>query len=595
MRVFGVVGWKNSGKTGLMERLVSEITSRGFTVATLKHAHHSFDVDHQGKDSYRHREAGATEVLLASRQRWALMHELRGQDEPTLEQLLAHLSPNDLVLIEGYKRDDHPKIEANRKATGQPLLALEDETVRAVASDNGPQGVPVPVFDLDDTVAIAEFILQETGLVAKPVAGVPDIAAPVMKDDCFALPPGEEWMPVDDALAHLKSRLGPVVGTEEIAVPDVAGRVLAVDQMALRSNPPGANSAVDGYGFAHASTTDGPQVLPLVNGRAAAGEPFEGVVPTGQAIRILTGALIPEGVDTVVMQEDVNVQDGHVAFQGPVKPNANTRKAGEDVEAGQLALSAGHKLRSPDLALLTGLGVAKVTVYKRLRVGVLSTGDEIVPADGGVSPKGKTYDANRPMLLALATEWGHDAVDLGHVNDDRALLKSCLDQARDKVDVILTSGGASAGDEDHVSALLKEEGALEAWRIALKPGRPLALGMWHGVPVFGLPGNPVAAFVTASIFARPSLSALSGAGWVTPQGFMVPAAFSKSKKPGRREYLRARMGADGRVEVFKSEGSGRISGLAWANGLVELPDGALTVNEGDMVRFLPYGSLGIPD
>jgi len=595
MRVFGVVGWKNSGKTGLMERLVAEITSRGFTVATLKHAHHSFDVDHQGKDSYRHREAGATEVLLASRQRWALMHELRGQDEPTLEQLLAHLSPNDLVLIEGYKRDDHPKIEANRKATGQPLLALEDETVRAVASDNGPQGVPVPVFDLDDTVAIAEFILQQVGLVAKPAENTPDIAAPVMKDDCFALPPGVNWMPVDDALAHLKSRLGPVVGTEEISVPDAAGRVLAKDQMALRSNPPGANSAVDGYGFAHASTTDGPQVLPLVDGRAAAGEPFEGIVPAGHAIRILTGALIPEGVDTVVMQEDVNVQDGHVAFQGPVKPNANTRKAGEDVEAGQLALSAGHKLRSPDLALLTGLGVAKVTVYKRLRVGVLSTGDEIVPADDGASPKGKTYDANRPMLLALATEWGHDAVDLGHVNDDRALLKSCLDDARDKVDVILTSGGASAGDEDHVSALLKEEGALEAWRIALKPGRPLALGMWHGVPVFGLPGNPVAAFVTASIFARPSLSALSGAGWVTPQGFMVPAAFSKSKKPGRREYLRARMGADGRVEVFKSEGSGRISGLAWANGLVELPDGALTVNEGDMVRFLPYGSLGIPD
>ncbi len=595
MRVFGVVGWKNSGKTGLMERLVAEITSRGFTVATLKHAHHSFDVDHQGKDSYRHREAGATEVLLASRQRWALMHELRGQDEPTLEQLLAHLSPNDLVLIEGYKRDDHPKIEANRKATGQPLLALEDETVRAVASDNGPQEVPVPVFDLDDTVAIAEFILQETGLVAKSAENTPDIAAPVMKDDCFALPPGVNWMPVDDALAHLKSRLGPVVGTEEIAVPDAAGRVLAVDQMALRSNPPGANSAVDGYGFAHAGIADGPQVLPLVDGRAAAGEPFEGVVPAGHAIRILTGALIPEGVDTVVMQEDVNVQDGHIAFQGPVKPNANTRKAGEDVKAGQLALSAGHRLRSPDLALLTGLGVAKVTVYKRLRVGVLSTGDEIVAADGGASPKGKTYDANRPMLLALATDWGHEAVDLGHVNDDRALLKSCLDSAREQVDVILTSGGASAGDEDHVSALLKEEGALEAWRIALKPGRPLALGMWHGVPVFGLPGNPVAAFVTAAIFARPSLSALSGAGWITPQAFMVPAAFSKSKKPGRREYLRARVGADGRVEVFKSEGSGRISGLAWANGLVELPDGALTVNEGDMVRFLPYGSLGIAD
>ncbi|MCK4713185.1 MAG: bifunctional molybdopterin-guanine dinucleotide biosynthesis adaptor protein MobB/molybdopterin molybdotransferase MoeA, partial [Marinosulfonomonas sp.] len=556
------------------------------------HAHHRFDVDHQGKDSYRHREAGAGEVLLASRQRWALMHELRGEDEPSLEALLKHLSPSDLVLIEGYKRDTHMKIEANRAATGQPLIALGDDTVRAVASDHKPDGLTVPLFDLDDTVAIADFVLQQVGLKrSDPV--VPDLAPPVMRDDCFALPAGVNWMPVNDALAHLRDRLGPVVGVEDIAVPAAAGRVLAGDQMALRSNPPGANSAVDGYGFAHAATGSGAQVLPLVDGRAAAGEPFDGAVPKGHAIRILTGALIPEGVDTVVMEEDVSSKDGHIAFQGPVKVRANARRAGEDVEAGQLALVAGHVLRSPDLALLTGLGVAQVAVRKRLRVGVLSTGDEIIAADGGTSPARKTYDANRPMLLSLAARWGCDPVDLGHVNDDRTLLKTCLDDAVAKVDVILTSGGASAGDEDHVSALLRQEGALEAWRIALKPGRPLALGMWQGVPVFGLPGNPVAAFVCAAIFARPSLSALSGAGWIEPQGFMVPAAFTKSKKAGRREYLRARMTADGRAEVFQSEGSGRISGLAWADGLVELGDGAMDISEGDPVRFLPYGSFGI--
>lgn len=592
MKIFGVTGWKNSGKTGLVERLVTEITSRGFKVATLKHAHHRFDVDHQGKDSFRHREAGAVEVLLASRQRWALMHELRGEDEPTLDALLEHLSPNDLVLIEGYKRDRHLKIEANRAATGQPLIALEDETIRAVASDHSPDGLKVPLFDLDDTVAIADFILQQVGLQRSDDA-VPDLTPPVMRDDCFALPAGVNWMPVDEALAHLRGRLGPVVGVEDMAVPNAAGRVLAADQMALRSNPPGANSAMDGYGFAHAATGFGAQVLPLVDGRAAAGEPFDGAVPAGHAIRILTGALIPDGVDTVVMEEDVSIDDGHIAFQGPVKAGSNARNAGEDVEAGQLALAAGHQLRSPDLALLTGLGVAQIAVRKRLRVGVLSTGDEIIAADGGTSPARKTYDANRPMLLSLAARWGCDPVDLGHVDDDRTLLKACLNDAVGKVDVILTSGGASAGDEDHVSALLREEGALEAWRIALKPGRPLALGMWQGVPMFGLPGNPVAAFVCAVIFARPSLSALSGAGWVTPQGFMVPAAFSKSKKDGRREYLRARMAADGRVEVFQSEGSGRISGLAWADGLVELSDGAQDISEGDLVRFVPYGSFGI--
>ena len=592
MRIFGVVGWKNSGKTGLVERLVSEITARGFSVATLKHAHHRFDVDHQGKDSFRHREAGANEVLLASRQRWALMHELRDEDEPDLAQLLAHLSPNDLVLIEGYKRDGHMKIEANRAATGQPLIALEDDSVVAVASDHALGDLDVPKFDLDDTAAIADFVLEQVGLVVPDVA-VPDLAAPVMRDDCFALPEGVNWMPVDEALAHLEARMSVVVGEESIAVPNAAGRVLAHSQMALRSNPPGANSAMDGYGFAAATIGAAPYVLPLVEGRAAAGAPFEGVVPKGHAIRILTGALVPSGVDTVVMEEDVNCTDGHVAFQGAVKAGSNTRRAGEDVEAGQLALQAGHKLRSPDLALLTGLGIAQIGVQKQLRVGVLSTGDEIIAADGGASGAEKTYDANRPMLLSLAARWGFEAIDLGHVDDDRALLKTCLDQAVGMVDVILTSGGASVGDEDHVSALLREEGALEAWRIALKPGRPLALGMWHGVPIFGLPGNPVAAFVCAVIFARPSLSALSGAGWIKPQGFMMPAAFAKSKRAGRREYLRARMLEDGSVDVYKSEGSGRISGLAWADGLVELGDHAQEITEGDLVRYVPYGSFGI--
>ena len=592
MKIFGVVGWKNSGKTGLVERLVSEITARGFSVATLKHAHHSFDVDHQGKDSYRHREAGAGEVLLASKQRWALMHELRDQAEPSLTHLLAHLSPHDLVLIEGYKRDDHLKIEANRAATGQPLIALDDPSIVAVASDHDPDGVAVPKFDLDDTAAIAYFVLQQVGLLTQQTS-VPDLSPPVMRDDCFALPEGVKWMPVDAALTHLEQRLNVVVGVQTADVSAAEGRVLAGDQLALRSNPPGANSAMDGYGFAAASIGDAPHILPLVEGRAAAGAPYIGSVPAGHAIRILTGALVPSGVDTVVMEEDVKCADGHLAFQGPVKAGSNTRKAGEDVEAGQLALAAGHKLRSPDLALLTGLGVGKVEVRKRLRVGVLSTGDEIIAADGGQSGADKTYDANRPMLLSLARRWGYEACDLGHVDDDRTLLKTCLNEAVGKVDVILTSGGASAGDEDHVSALLKEEGALEAWRIALKPGRPLALGMWQGVPIFGLPGNPVAAFTCAVIFARPSLSALSGAGWVKPQGYLVPAAFSKSKKAGRREYLRARMLEDGRVDVYKSEGSGRISGLSWAGGLVELADHAQEISQGDLLRYIPYGSFGI--
>lgn len=417
------------------------------------------------------------------------------------------------------------------------------------------------------------------------------LTPPPLSDDCFALPAGVAWTPVDDALARLRDALHPIVARDIVPLDAADGRVLAVDHTASRANPPGANSAVDGYGFAHDSLPAGDAVLPLVEGRAAAGDPFTGDVPKGSAVRILTGALLPGGVDTVVLEEDTRTRDGQVAFRPP-KPEANTRKAGEDVAAGDLALRAGLRLRPPDLALAAAVGLAELEVFAPLRVAVLSTGSEICAPGTATSPH-QTYDANRPMLLGLAQRWGHAAVDLGQVPDDRAAIRAAFGRAASEADVLLTSGGASAGDEDHVSALLKEAGALRDWRIALKPGRPLALGLWDGTPVFGLPGNPVAAFVCALIFARPALARMAGAGWAAPQGRMVPAAFAKSKKPGRREYLRARLNTDGHAEVFRSEGSGRISGLSWAEGLVELPDEACEVALGDPVRYLPFEAFGL--
>ncbi|MCY4179436.1 MAG: molybdopterin-binding protein, partial [Litoreibacter sp.] len=410
-----------------------------------------------------------------------------------------------------------------------------------------------------------------------------------LPNDCFALPPGVDWTPVDVALASLKDSLTPVVGVEKLAISNASGRVLAEDLTAARSNPPGANSAIDGYGFAF----DGfaPE-MPLVPGRAAPGDPYRAAVPKGQAIRILTGALLPEGVDTILMQEEASVSDGLLRAQAKVKRGQNARAAGEDVKAGDLTLRAGTRLRPQDVALATAVGVAEAAVFKPLRVGVISTGDELAPPAPDTSPD-RTFDANRPMLMGLAEAWGHVPVDLGHVEDTRDALRARMRDGALSCDVILTSGGASAGDADHVSALLSEEGALTHWRVAIKPGRPLALAVFDGVPVFGLPGNPVAAFVCALIFARPAFSALSGGGWTEPVGFDVPAAFSKSKKRGRREYLRARLTADGTSEVFASEGSGRISGLSWAEGLVELGDDAREITPGDLVRYIPFGSFGL--
>lgn len=413
---------------------------------------------------------------------------------------------------------------------------------------------------------------------------------PPLSNDCFALPPGVNWTPVDEALARLQERLSPVAAVEEVAIAEALGRILADDVRAKRSNPPQPNTAVDGYGFA-GGRAEGPHVLSLVEGRAAAGGAYACTVPEGMAIRVLTGAALPDGVDTVVLEEDVTTDGAQVAFNGPVKPGSNTRKAGEDVAAGEVILEAGRVLTAADLALMAATGLSHAPVRKRLRVAVISTGDELLEP-GAPAALGQIYDANRVMLLGLMRQCGYEAVDMGRVADDRAVLKGVLDRASERADAILTSGGASAGDEDHVSALLRESGAMQQWRIALKPGRPLALGMWSGVPVFGLPGNPVAALVCTLVFARPALGLLAGEGWQQPEGFVVPAAFSKKKKPGRREFLRARV-RDGKAEVFKSEGSGRISGLSWAEGLVELADGPAHVRPGDPVRFIPYGSFAM--
>ncbi len=482
---------------------------------------------------------------------------------------------------------------ANAECAGDPAAIRDEVQVRLLAQALHRLGPRIDA--LLKPAANAEVLREEGWILGVGQEALLDpLAPPRLADDCFALPPGVDWTPVDEALALLRARLTPVVGTETLPPAAALGRVLAQDVVAARSNPPAANSAVDGYGFAHAATGEGPQNMPLVQGRAAAGAPLGGPVPAGSAVRILTGAILPEGVDTVILQEDTATDGLRIAFNGPVKRGANTRRAGEDVEKGAVALPKGRQLIAPDLALLSAVGVAQVPVCRPLRVGVLSTGDEIVPDPAALDDNpARIADANRPMLLALAQRWGHAPVDLGHVADDPVALRARLDDAATRADVILTSGGASAGDEDHVSALLRSSGGLQTWRIAMKPGRPLALALWRGVPVLGLPGNPVAAFVCTLIFGRPALSALSGAGWAQPQAFDVPAAFEKRKKAGRREYLRGRLTADGRAEVFASEGSGRISGLSWADGLVELGDGARHVQPGDLVRFLPYGSFGI--
>lgn len=586
MRVFGIIGRKNSGKTTLVESLVHEFTARGFRVSTVKHAHHDTDIDQPGRDSHRHREAGARQVLLASPKRWALMHELRGGAEPDLSSHLARLDKVDLVLVEGFKKGSHPKLEIWRKATGTQPLVPEMPDVRALASDQGDGGTGLPAFDPDDIPAIADFITRETGLDR-------------LRATTSTMPPGVDWTPVDQVLARLRASILPIEGVVHMPLRQASGLVLAKDAVARHSHPPLPNSAVDGYGYAFASVDFSTGPVPLAVGRAAAGAPWDRVLPPGQALRILTGAVLPPGVDTVALQEHATIVDGRLAVSRPPrKAGTNTRKTGEDMSSGTIALRAGTVLRAQDIGLAATLGIERVAVRHRLRVGVLSTGEELVGHDIAELAPGQIPDANRPMLLAALARLGFEPVDLGICRDSRNDLRAALDGAAGCVDAILTSGGASQGDEDHVSNLLRDEAELQDWRIAIKPGRPLALAHWQGaggtrIPVFGLPGNPVAAMICTLVFAVPALFQRAGAGWRVPTGFDVPAAFMRVKQAGRREYLRARLTSDGRAEVFQSEGSGRVSGLSWADGLIELPDGFMDIQPGDPVRYIPWSSFGL--
>lgn len=582
MRIYGITGRKNAGKTTLMERLVAELTGRGYRISTVKHAHHETEIDQPGRDSHRHRQAGAEQVLLASPVRWALMHELRGQDEPSLQAHLQRLDPVDLVLVEGFKQAGHPQLEVWRRATGRPPLAPEFPSIRALVSDQGDGGTGLPVLAPDDISAIADFVIAQTGLDL-PRRGAPMPADPV---------------PVDQVLARLRASVQPLQGEVELPLWQASGHVLARDALARRSHPPATNAAMDGYGFAFDSVDFAALPVPLAQGRAAAGAPFAGALPPGQALRVLTGAVLPEGVDTVAPQEHALIEGAMLRLDpAPARKGANIRPAGEDMEAGQVALKAGTILRPQEIGLAAALGIGSLLLRPRLRVGVLSTGEELVQPDQPDLEAGRIPDANRPMLLSMLARMGFQPVDLGIIGDDRELLRAALNDAAGQVDAILTSGGASQGDEDHVSALLRDEAELQDWRVAIKPGRPLALAHWPGeggqrIPIFGLPGNPVAALVCALVFAAPALFQRAGAGWRAPVGFQLPAGFARLKQPGRREYLRARL-EDGRVQVFASEGSGRISGLSWADGLVELPDGFADIRPGDPVRYIPWSGFGL--
>ena len=415
-----------------------------------------------------------------------------------------------------------------------------------------------------------------------------------ISDDCFAH--GGDMMLTADALAILSERIAPLQDVERVPLNAAAGRVLAADIRSSLRLPPHDNAAVDGYALRHADLRADADTRLTVTGLAAAGRPPEGEWRPGGAVRIFTGALMPDGCDTVIMQEDVR-RDGDVVIIPPgARPGANRRRAGEDVDRGDVVLEAACRLRPDHIAMAAASGQKDLPVRRRPRVALFSTGDELAEA-GSARREGAIYDANRPMLRALLAATGCDIEDLGILPDDPDVLASSLAEAAARNDAIITSGGVSMGDEDHVKAAVQRLGSLHFWRLAIKPGRPVALGTVAGRLFVGLPGNPVAAMVCFVLFARTALLRLSGVApeGLAPRRYMVRAGFSATSKAGRREWIRASLSPDGSgwnvAEAFPRQGSGIISSLNAADGLVEVEEERTAIAPGDAVLFLPFSEV----
>ncbi len=412
-----------------------------------------------------------------------------------------------------------------------------------------------------------------------------------LSDDCFAF--GGTLMPVDEALAIIAARLVAVEGLERVALHEADNRVLAHDLIAPVPLPLFANSAVDGYAIASA---DLPQEAPrayAVSQRVTAGAVAQPLT-AGTLARIFTGAPMPEGADTVFMQEDVESDGDKIILPPGLKPHANMRPAGEDIAQGAIAIPAGTRLRPQHVALAAALGLRELTVRRRIKVALFSTGNEVV-APAAPRTSAQLYDSNRYMLAALLRRLGCEVSDLGILLDERDALAAGLKQAAREHDLILTSGGVSTGEEDHMRAAVESVGTLVLWRMAIKPGRPVAMGVIDGTPFIGLPGNPVASFVTFAYVVRPVMQALAGACLENLVALPVRANFAYKKKKGRREYVRASLNvlSDGTrvAQKFPREGAGLLSSLCETDGLIELPEDCEGVTPGDTVAFIAYPNL----
>ncbi|EGQ7690472.1 bifunctional molybdopterin-guanine dinucleotide biosynthesis adaptor protein MobB/molybdopterin molybdotransferase MoeA [Vibrio cholerae] len=586
--LLGFAAYSGTGKTTLLEALLPKLTAAGLRIGLLKHAHHDFDVDKPGKDSYRLRKAGASQMLIASRNRHALMTETPDA-EAAFDYLLTRFDAEklDMILVEGCKNIAFPKIELHRAEVGKPWLYPHDENIIAIAADETVE-TALPQMHINDLDAIADFVLDYVNKWR-----VQQIQLHTMSDSknsaaacCDTLSPA--FLSVEQGREKILSLISPLAETESVAIQECYQRVLAREVFSPINVPAYRNSAMDGYALRGDDLErDSYRVVEEV----LAGSHYPKTVELGEAVKIMTGAPMPLGADTVVMREQATLNGDVVSFAAAkIKAGQNVRQAGEDLAQGQAVFHSGQRLLSPEMGMLASLGLAHADVFRSLKVAIFSTGDEVQAPGGDIEPN-SIFDSNRFTLTGLLKQLGCQVIDLGIIEDDEAKMMQVLEQAAKQADVVITSGGVSVGDADFIKSALEKLGHIDFWRINMRPGRPLAFGQISGKPFFGLPGNPVAVMVSFINFVEPALRKMQGEqGW-QPLKVNAIALEDLRSRQGRTEFSRGvyAFNAQGQLTVRTTgkQGSGILRSMSEANCLIEIAPAIDTVKVGESVTIIP--------
>ncbi|TOK80469.1 bifunctional molybdopterin-guanine dinucleotide biosynthesis adaptor protein MobB/molybdopterin molybdotransferase MoeA [Vibrio parahaemolyticus] len=579
--ILGFAAYSGTGKTTLLEALLPKLTEAGLRIGMLKHAHHNFDVDKPGKDSYRLRKAGASQMLIASRNRFALMTETP-EAEAEFEYLLTRFDEDklDVVLVEGCKNIAFPKIELHREEVGKPWLYPHDENIIAIASDTAELDSELPQMNINDLDAIAQFVLQYVQDAKAPKSKEKDAAC------CDTLSPA--FLSVVQGQEKILSLVNTVSEIEACKIENAYGRVLAEHIISPVNVPQYTNSAMDGYAIRSDDVDrDSYQVVAEVMAGHAYDQPLE----VGQAVKIMTGAPTPRNGDTVVMREQASQEGDKVTFNGSnIKAGQNVRQAGEDLAIGSDVFTAGTRLASPEMGMIASLGFGEANVFRKLKVAVFSTGDE-VQAPGTEQKANSIYDSNRFTIMGMLEKLGCEILDFGILEDNEQLMIEALENASAQADVVMTSGGVSVGDADYIKLALDKLGQIDFWRINMRPGRPLAFGQINNKPFFGLPGNPVAVMVSFINFVEPALRKMQGEqGW-KPLKVNAIATENLRSRQGRTEFSRGIYELDdtGRLTVRTTgkQGSGILRSMSEANCLIEISPAIDTVKVGESVTIIP--------